>query len=279
MDGVTFGGPVSSESVVAALYDGMRLATILCCIGAANSLANPKRALRSLPAALYEAGVAITVAIVIAPQLVESVQRVRRARKLRGATEKGRRAVRGIAMPVLHDTLERSFHLAAAMDARGYGRNVDLPVRTRRITAALLLAGLVGLCVGAYALLDPTVPGVLGVPMLLFAAMSAGVGLVLGGRRIQRTQYRPDPWRLAEWSLVVTGVAAATAMIVTNNIDPGALAPSVYPLAWPTLPLLPVVGLALATLPAFVTPVPPRTMVVATPTIDLTRAERAAVPA
>jgi hypothetical protein len=43
--------------------------------------------------------------------------------------------------------------------------------------------------------------------------------------------------------------------------------------------LLPVVGLALAALPAFVTPVPPRTMVVATPTIDLTRAERAAVPA
>jgi energy-coupling factor transport system permease protein len=279
MDGVTLGGPVSSESVVAALYDGMRLATILCCIGAANSLANPKRALRSLPAALYEAGVAITVAIVIAPQLVESVQRVRRARKLRGATEKGRRAVRGIAMPVLHDTLERSFHLAAAMDARGYGRNVDVPVRTRRITAALLLTGLVGLCVGAYALLDPTVPGVLGVPMLLFAAVSAGVGLVLGGRRIQRTQYRPDPWRLAEWSVVVTGVAAATAMIVTNNIDPGALAPSVYPLAWPTLPLLPVVGLALAALPAFVTPVPPRTMVVATPTIDVTRAERAAVPA
>jgi energy-coupling factor transport system permease protein len=279
MDGVTLGGPVSSESVVAALYDGMRLATILCCIGAANSLANPKRALRSLPAALYEAGVAITVAIVIAPQLVESVQRVRRARKLRGATEKGRRAVRGIAMPVLHDTLERSFHLAAAMDARGYGRNVDVPVRTRRITAALLLTGLVGLCVGAYALLDPTVPGVLGVPMLLFAAVSAGVGLVLGGRRIQRTQYRPDPWRLAEWNVVVTGVAAATAMIVANNIDPGALAPSVYPLAWPTLPLLPVVGLALAALPAFVTPVPPRTMVVATPTIDLTRAERAAVPA
>jgi energy-coupling factor transport system permease protein len=279
MDGVTLGGPVSSESVVAALYDGMRLATILCCIGAANSLANPKRALRSLPAALYEAGVAITVAIVIAPQLVESVQRVRRARKLRGATEKGRRAVRGIAMPVLHDTLERSFHLAAAMDARGYGRNVDVPVRTRRVTAALLLTGLVGLCVGAYALLDPTVPGVLGVPMLLFAAVSAGVGLVLGGRRIQRTQYRPDPWRLAEWSVVVTGIAAATAMIVTNNIDPGALAPSVYPLAWPTLPLLPVVGLALAALPAFVTPVPPRTMVVATPTIDVTRAERAAVPA
>src|SRR4029077_20664495 len=98
-----------------------------------------------LPAALYELGVAITVAVTVAPQLVESAQRVRRARKLRGDTSRGRRAIRGIAMPVLHDTLERSFQLAAAMDSRGYGRTGSVPARVRHLTAALLLAGLVGL--------------------------------------------------------------------------------------------------------------------------------------
>jgi energy-coupling factor transport system permease protein len=112
---VVLGGPVTVESVVAALYDGLRLATLLCCIGAANTLANPKRALRSLPGALYEIGVAITVAITIAPQLVEGAQRVHRARRLRGATSRGRRAVRNVAMPVFHSALDRSFELAAAM--------------------------------------------------------------------------------------------------------------------------------------------------------------------
>ena len=35
--------------------------TMLCCIGAANALANPKRALRVLPGALYELGTAVAV--------------------------------------------------------------------------------------------------------------------------------------------------------------------------------------------------------------------------
>ena len=54
MAGVRLGGPVTLESMVAALYDGMRLATILICVGAANSLASPARLLQAVPAALYE---------------------------------------------------------------------------------------------------------------------------------------------------------------------------------------------------------------------------------
>jgi energy-coupling factor transport system permease protein len=278
MAGVSLGGPVTTESIVAAVYDGMRLATLLCCIGAANALANPKRALRALPAALYEVGVAITVAIVIAPQLVESVQRVRRARKLRGATEKGRRAVRGIAMPILHDALDRSFALAAAMDARGYGRNATVPARTRRITTGLMLIGLVGLCVGAYAILDPSTPRVLGVPMLALGVLSAVGGLALGGKRVKRTQYRPDPWQFPEWATAACGVIAALAMIIAGRVDVGALDPSVFPLAWPTLPLLPVLGLAIALLPAVITPPPPNAHVTPTPTraVDLSDAEQPA---
>ena len=47
-----------------------------------DTLANPKRALRVLPGALYELGVAVTVALSVAPQLVDSTQRVRRARRV-----------------------------------------------------------------------------------------------------------------------------------------------------------------------------------------------------
>ena len=56
--GIRIGGPVSLEGVLAAFYDGLRLATLLLCIGAANVLANPKRLLKSMPSALHEIGVA-----------------------------------------------------------------------------------------------------------------------------------------------------------------------------------------------------------------------------
>jgi energy-coupling factor transport system permease protein len=257
MSGVQLGGAVTAESVLSAVYDGFRLATILCCIGAANTLANPKRALRVLPAALYELGVTITVAVTVAPQIVESVQRVRRARKLRGDTSRGRRAVRGIAMPVLHDALARSFQLAAAMDSRGYGRTGELPARVRRVTAALLLAGLFGLCLGTYGLLDTSTPRFIGAPALALGIALSAAGLALGGRRVTRTRYRPDPWKLAEWITALSGVVAATTMLVAGSQNASALNPSIFPLVWPTLPLLPVVGILVALLPAMLTPPPP----------------------
>jgi energy-coupling factor transport system permease protein len=257
MSGVRLGGAVTAENVLAAAYDGFRLATLLCCIGAANTLANPKRALRVLPAALYELGVAITVAVTVAPQLVESARRVSRARKLRGDTSRGRRAIRGIAMPVLHDTLDRSFQLAAAMDSRGYGRTGSVPPRVRRVTAILMLAGLLGLCTGLYGLLDATTPRLLGAPVLGAAVLLAAAGLLLGGRRVHRTKYRPDPWAFAEWATALSGVAAAVAMIIAGNHDAGALNPSIFPPAWPTLPVLPAAAILLAVLPAVLTPPPP----------------------
>ena len=48
-EGIRIGGPVSLEGLLAAFYDGLRLATLILCIGAANVLANPKRLLKSTP--------------------------------------------------------------------------------------------------------------------------------------------------------------------------------------------------------------------------------------
>ena len=84
--GIQLGGTVYLEGVIGAAVLGLRLAVIIACIGAANALANPKRLLRSLPSALHEIGSAVVVSVSVAPQLAESVQRVRRARQLRGDT-------------------------------------------------------------------------------------------------------------------------------------------------------------------------------------------------
>jgi len=252
--GVRIGGPVSMEGVLAAVYDGVRLATLLLCFGAANVLADPKRLLKTLPAALHEICVALTVALTVAPQLVESGQRIRRARRLRGATGSHRSLIRGVMIPVLEDALDRSLVLAAAMDSRGYGRHADQARRTRVITAILVLAGVVGVFVGTYGVLDGTTPRILGGPMLAAGCMVAVLGIRLGGSRVRRTSYRPDPWALAEWMVVACGVGAAATMFVATSVDPDNLYPTLQPLRWPTLGVLPALAALIGVLPAVLAP-------------------------
>jgi energy-coupling factor transport system permease protein len=254
--GIHLLGPVSAEYLLGGLYDGMRLAAMLICLGAANALADPKRMLKAVPGALYEVGTAVIVALSVAPQLVESVLRVRRARRLRGGRQRGLRALRGIAMPVLVDALDRSLALAAAMDSRGYGRGGGAPRAVRLGTGALVLAGLLGVCVGVYGLLDGTTPGWLGLPMLLLGLVVAGVGLPLAGRRVRRSVYRPDRWRLPETLVAGSGLAAAAVLVLTSTVDPGNLYPSLDPLSWPGLPLAGTLGVLVAVLPAWLAPPP-----------------------
>ncbi|MFD7673803.1 energy-coupling factor transporter transmembrane component T [Streptomyces anulatus] len=270
--GIQLGGPVSLEALLSAATDGLRLACMLCCIGAANTLANPKRALRVLPGALYELGVAVTVSISVAPQLVQSVQRVARARRLRAGRNKGLKALRGIVVPVLEDALERSLRLAAAMDSRGYGRAGSATPRSRRLTGALMLLGMCGLCAGAYGLLDATAPKLLGLPALAVGSVLCLAGLRLGGRRVTRTTYRPDPWRFAEWAVASCGVLSAVLLFVNVGYNPAELNPSIYPLSWPTLPPVPAAAILLAGAAGFLAPPPSAP----TPYITAPRTEEAA---
>ena len=256
--GIQVGGTVYLEGLLAAALAGLRLAVMIACIGAANALANPKRLLRALPGALHEIGSAVVVSVSVAPQLAESVQRVLRARQLRGDTTRGLRAVPTVALPVLEDTLERSLLLAAAMDSRGYGRTEHVPRGHRLVTGAVTLGGLLASAVGIYGVLDATTPAMMGTPTLLAGLALSGLGLWLGGRHVPRTTYRPDPWRGAEWLTVGCGVFAAATLVTVSRMTPELLVMPLTPLAVPPLPLAPVVGLLVGALPAYLTPAPPR---------------------
>ncbi len=253
--GVRIGGRVSAESLLFALYEGLKLATLLICVGAANALANPVRLLKSLPGALYEAGVAVVVAMTFAPQLIADVQRLRKARRLRGRPDRGVRGLLQVGLPVLEGALERSVALAAAMDARGYGRTAHVPVAVRRTTAALTLGGLLGVCAGTYGLLAAEGAG-FGLPVLLGGLGAALGGLWLGGRRCVRTRYRPDRWAARAWLVSGSGVAVAGLMIWAASYDPVGLRPGVIPLTTPELPLWPALSVLLGLAPAFVAPRP-----------------------
>ena len=218
--GVSLLGPVTAEALLDGAYDGLRLATVLICVGAANTLANPRRLLASLPPALYEVGTAVVIALSVFPQLVESVQRVHRARRLRGDPGRGVSALRRIVVPVMEDALERSLALAASMDARGYGRSGAAGPAQRRRTGALLVVGLLGLCVGAYGLLDATAPRVLAWPAVALGTASSVAGLRAAGRRVSRTRYRPDRWHAADLATAATGLAVLTGMVVLARTQP-----------------------------------------------------------
>jgi len=225
---------------------------------AANALANPRRALRILPGALYELGMAVAVSVSLAPQLIQSVQRVARARRLRGGRSRGLRALRSIAIPVLADALDRSLMLAAAMDSRGYGRSGPATPRTRHVTGGLMIVGMAGLCVGAYGLLDGTAPRVLGAPALLAGAVVCCAGLALGGRRVTRSRYRPDPWRAPEWIVATSGLACAAMLYVSANTSASAVAWTFEPLRFPPLPVLPALAILIGAIPASAAPSPIR---------------------
>lgn len=246
--GVELFGPVTLTGLLVAGYSGLRLGTLIVCFGAANALANPRRALRSLPAALHQIGTAVVIGVSVTPALVTSSARIRRAQRLRGHDERGLRAVLRTVVPVVSDALDRALTLAASMDSRGYARAVA--GSTDRRVVALLLGSLLAAAIGTYGLLDGTTPGWLGVPVLALGALAAAVGGTLAGRRVTRTRYRPDPWRRTETVVAACGLVAGGLLVTATATDPAALDPSLSPLGWPELPPIALVSVLLAAAPA-----------------------------
>ena len=251
--GVKIGGQVTLEALLTAFYVSLQLATIFCCIGAANALGSARQLLRYVPAALYEIGIACVIALTFAPQLVVDAKRVREAARLRGGDIGRFRRFGRLAMPIVEGALERSVDLAAAMDSRGYGRTTVADPRARRVTSALVVAGMLGVCLGLYGLLGGEAGNWIGLPTLVVGRGLVAVALVLGGRRTGRSRYRPDPWALPEWLVVASGAAAAVLMFWQVQVDPATLVLA-SPLDVPPVPPLACLGILIALLPAVVSP-------------------------
>ena len=257
--GVSLGGPVTIESLMAAFYQGLRLAAVLACFGAATSLCSPYRMLRALPSALYEAGVVVTIAFTFAPQAIVASRQVREARRLRGRSDRGIRAWTAAALPVLEGALDRAVSLAASMDSRGYGRRGSQSTSARRRSAGLVLLGLIAVAAGSYGLLDPGAPGIFRFPALTVGIAALIGALIAGGKSATRTRYRPDPWVMPEWLVALTGIVAYVSFVVVSRAG-DALQPSTNPLEVPAVPVIAVLGLLVAALPSWLAPTPPRSV-------------------
>ena len=185
---------------------------------------------------------------------------------------RGLRALRGLAVPVLEDALERSVDLAAAMDARGFGRRGGVPRRTRLTATGLTVIGLLAICAGTYGLLASGAPAALGIPLMLVGAAVAVVGFAVGNRASGRSRYRPDVWRLAEWGVALCGAAVAAAYVSLAHSDPSSLDAMSTPLQVPDLPWPLVVVTLVAALPAWLAPHVPRSAASRRTTVSVARA-------
>ncbi len=244
--GIRLGGEVTAEALVRSGYDALRLAVLLFAVGAANALASPRQALRSVPAALYEVSVAVVVALNVAPQLIESGQRVHRARRLRGESKTGPRAGLELGLAVLGDAIDRSLSLAAGMESRGFART------SQRATQGgwLLIGSAVVATFGGFLLLS-TSDRLPAVAVLALGLIGTGWGLRRAGARLGVTRFRPPAWGWRESLTVAAGVLCAGIVLATGTLDHDAVFPSTDPLSWPQLPLslLAAVLLVLVPLP------------------------------
>jgi len=244
--GIRLGGAVTAEALVRSGYDALRLAVLLFAVGAANALASPRQALRSVPAALYEVSVAVVVALNVAPQLIESGQRVHRARRLRGESAMSPRGGLELGLAVVADAIDRSLSLAAGMESRGFAR-------TSRRTGEggwLLIGSAVVATFGGFLLLS-TSDRLLAFFVLAVGLVGTLAGLRRAGARLGVTRFRPPAWGWRETLTVSAAVLSAAIVLTAGVLDNAAVFPSTDPLVWPQLPLslLAAVALVLAPLP------------------------------
>lgn len=216
---IGFLGPVSGASLQSALTDGLRLAAIILAVAMANSIANPRRLLRLAPSALYEFATAAAVALNLAPQLIVSLQRVRRARALRGASH-GLRGTAGLVIPVLEDTVNRSLDLAASMDSRGFGRRGIMSTRVLAATRLAAAGALVIFGTSVYLLVSSATAPALVVTLLLVGVGLLATSLKLTAMHRVRTRLVLEKQRLPDHLVLLVAALIAIAFAAKQVAPP-----------------------------------------------------------
>jgi energy-coupling factor transport system permease protein len=207
-------GRVSQSSITAALRDGLRMSAIILSIGMANSLANPRRLLKSTPAALYGVTSSFVIALNLAPQLIASAKRIRLSSQLRNESNRHSKGVMLIS-PILEDSIDRSMALAASMDARGFGRRGNLTKLQIRFSRVASLVSISALAIGSYLLLTSDEV------WATFASFTLGVAGIYASLRVTgsstlKTRYITHSWQIKDSLLV--GVSALLAILFALGV-------------------------------------------------------------
>jgi energy-coupling factor transport system permease protein len=250
LGGLALGGPVSAEGLVAAAIRGLAILCVLLAFAVFNGAVSPQRVLRAAPAALFHAGLVVTVGLTLLPASIEDVRRIREMRALRGAPS-GVRALPGLIVPAIIGGLERSMRLAEAMEARGYASSASTarwPQTIGALSAPLLLGA-----AGLWYYYDRF--RVLAILLAIAGVAALVAWIALAARARRTTSLRQDPLGLLDRAgvagslgLLAFTIVGKQAGLVDLGYNPFAGLPApdfrlagglvALACAWPALPLL-----------------------------------------
>ncbi|HLF69916.1 MAG TPA: energy-coupling factor transporter transmembrane component T, partial [Actinomycetota bacterium] len=242
--GLELGGHVTAEVLMSSVSESLRFVAIIACFFAFIASTSSVDLLRSLPGYLFQAGLALNLALVFAPSLIKTAMGIRDFQRVRH-----RRARSPIwIVPLLATALERSIAVAESMDSRGFGRRTEAPPAWARGMAAggglLLATGGGAFAAGSRSLMAWGV-------MVAGAALLAA-GLIGLGRSCRRTRLRSDPLQMHDLAvLFAIGGMTLWAVVVAAggtslHFDPYAATDTLFPSTTQVIQML-----AIAT-PAFV---------------------------
>lgn len=214
LGGLRLGGPVSAEGLVAAGARGLAILCVFLAFAVFNGAVRPHLVMRSAPAALFHAGLVVTVGLNLLPASLDDLRRIREARALRGAPG-GLRDLPAVVVPAVIGGLERSLRLAEAMEARGFASAAPLPRRAQLagLAAAPLLMAAMWLWLyapgtAAWALLPTTL-----------AMLALGEWLRSSARARRTTRLTREPLSTADVAGMLLSAALALVFLVASRAD------------------------------------------------------------
>lgn len=250
LGGLRLGGPVTLEALVAAATRGLAILCVFLAFAVLNGAVSPASMLRLGPAAVFHAGLVVTVGLALLPATIDDLRRLREIRALRGGSN-GPRALMSLVVPAVLGGLERATRLAEAMEARGYAAPSPIPVRVRAAGVASVPLALAASWAWLYGGEWRTFAAL---PAFL-AAAALGIWWMATSRARRTTRFRDEPFapaaKAGAWLSLAVAVAAVAARstgafdlmynpfanLPIPGFHPAGVA-LVMAALWPALPLL-----------------------------------------
>jgi len=246
-----FGGIVTLEALLYGALNGLVLTGLFATFTVFNKAVSVRAMIRLVPRAFYPVAVIIAIAITFVPVTLRQYHNIRQAQMMRGHQLSGLKDWLPLVMPLLIGGLERALQLAETMTARGFAR-ADTSYKVYHqfalvVSLLLILSGWLLRLVWGY---------ITSGSLMLGGGLILMVGILwMMGRGITYTSYRPHPWTIQDWGIVLSALMPVSIFLFTwPTLDQSTIYYYPYPqLSWPHIQ--PLIGLSLSGLcwPAIIT--------------------------
>lgn len=215
LGGISLGGKVGSTGLIAAVVNGFKLATVIVAASAATALVPPNILLKSLPNAIYEAGLVTVIALGFLPALSADAKRLKTAAALRGRPAKKIRHQITLLFPLIESSLNRAVTLSNAMESKGFGRIKSAKYNNMTVSFTLI-TGMMLLIMAVTSLLrNPS--SAANLTIFAFAISLIIASVVLSGKLKLRSVYRSVEFNQTEFVLLIVALLAVMISAFSNT--------------------------------------------------------------